>query len=106
MRPSLSDPRVSRIAVGRRLAVSLFALAIGGAGCNVGGPGRGRTPAASAEVTTTFHLPAPPSDVAATGEQVWVVLDDDRVVRVDPQTGRIVASIPVPGGVYLAVGEG
>jgi virginiamycin B lyase len=58
--------------------------------------------------TPTVALPAAPTRLAAAEDAVWVLTpSDNRVVRIDPATNEVVASVPVgraPSG--LAVGAG
>src|SRR5215211_658047 len=58
--------------------------------------------------TPTIALPAPPTRLAAAEDAVWVLTPaDNRVVRIDPATNQVVATIGVgraPSG--LAVGAG
>jgi len=58
--------------------------------------------------TPTIALPAPPTRLAAAEDAVWVLTPaDNRVVRIDPATNQVVATIRVgraPSG--LAVGAG
>ena len=59
-------------------------------------------------ITNTYEVPEGGTAVRAGLGGIWITYaSEDRVVRVDPDTGQVVAAIEVGSGPrFLAVGEG
>ena len=76
------------------------------------GPTTGASPVSEASispaVTASIELGAPSTSIALGEGAVWVRTASNTVVRLDPESAEIVATIDVPGGVYgnVAVGAG
>lgn len=64
-------------------------------------------PVVSVPSTVAIELDAHPGEIVAADEGVWVVVGSSRVVRIDPATNRVVATVPIQGDPYeLAAGYG
>jgi YVTN family beta-propeller protein len=110
--PSPTAP--ARVAETLRLFGDPMAMAVRGsdvwvAGANPSWVTRWVTPTnPMTRETPTIALPAAPTGLAAAADAVWVLTPSDgSVVRIDPATNQVVASVPVgraPSG--LAVGAG
>jgi hypothetical protein len=105
------------------LAATLVAAAV--VGCGSDGGGKPTAPPAQEAAGIEFESPASvsspstvaidldghPGAIVAAEEGVWVAVyggdAGDRVVRIDPDTNQVAASVPVQGDPYeLAAGEG
>ena len=51
----------------------------------------------------TLSLPGNPIDLAAGGGNVWVSLEDERLVRIDEASGKRSTTAPVPGAAFSPV---
>ena len=62
-------------------------------------------PASGLRIVSTIGLDSAPTDLIAASGSLWASLGREEIVRIDPETNRIVARIK-PGGVGLAAGFG
>ena len=100
MKPALGTVLGSAVAV----AVAVAALAASAPA----GVERAHGKAAQASglrIVSTIGLDSAPTDLIAASGSLWASLGREEIVRIDPETNRIVARIQ-PGGVGLAAGFG